>query len=74
MFWRTVSDRCWWGYLVLADKEEVQIVDIVSNEIGYLLQKQISKWLAVQNELIEAGTGFRSKAYIHMWLIEEANI
>lgn len=72
MFWRAVSDRCWWGYLVLADKEEVQIVDIVSSEMGYLLQKQSSKWLVVQNELIEAGTGFWSKAY--MWLIEEANI
>lgn len=48
---------------MLADKEEVQIVDIVSNEIGYLLQKQSSKWLVVQNKLIEAGTGFWSKAY-----------
>lgn len=59
---------------MLADKEEVQIVDIVSSEMGYLLQKQSSKWLVVHNELIEAGTGFWSKAYIHMWLIEEANI
>lgn len=42
--------------------------------MGYLLQEQSSKWLVVQNELIEAGTGLWSKAYIHMWLIEEANI
>lgn len=59
---------------MLADKEEVQIVDIVSSEMGYLLQKPSSKWLVVHNELIEAGTGFWSKAYIHMWLIEEAYI
>lgn len=47
---------------MLADKEEVQIVDIVSSEMGYLLQKQSSKWLVVHNELIEAGTGFWSKS------------
>lgn len=44
---------------MLADKEEVQIVDIVSSE---MLQKQSSKWLVVHNELIEAGTGFWSKS------------